>query len=138
MTEQKAPEPAVEAPAPERVADAAPTTKADAIESIEIEAGSTGTIVRIRGNGTLEEGVVSMENLSSPPRVLVRLRGIRSVYRPFTIESATAEVARARIGHHDDRRPPELWVVLDLTGPQAEIGGIDIQGDQVEFVVSSR
>jgi uncharacterized protein (TIGR02266 family) len=136
MTEQNAPEPAVEALAPERVADAVPTTKADAIESIEIEAGSTGTIVRIRGNGTLEEGVVSMENLSSPPRVLVRLRGIRSVYRPFTIESATAEVTRARIGHHKDRRPPELWVVLDLTGPQAEIGGIDIQGDRVEFMIS--
>jgi len=138
MTEQSAPAPTAEAPAPERVVEAVPTTKADAIESIDVEAGSAGTTVRIRGNGTLEDGAVSLENLSSPPRVLVRLRGIRSVYRPFTIESATAEVTRARIGHHKDRRPPELWVVLDLTGPQAEIGGIDIQGDRVEFVVSAR
>jgi len=127
ITEQSAPVPAAEAPAPERVVEAVPTTKADAIESIDVEAGSAGTIVRIRGNGALEDGAVSMENLSSPPRVLVRLRGIRSVYRPFTIEAATAEVTRARIGHHKDRRPPELWVVLDLAGPQAEIGGIDIQ-----------
>jgi len=138
MTEQSAPVPAAEAPAPERVVEAEPTTKADAIESIDVEAGSAGTVVRIRGNGALEDGAVSMENLSSPPRVLVRLRGIRSVYRPFTIEAGTAEVTRARIGHHKDRRPPELWVVFDLTGPQAEIGGIDIQGDRVEFVVSAR
>ena len=138
MTEQSAPAPVAETPTPERVVEAVPTTRADAIESIDVEAGSAGTIVRIRGNGTLEDGAVSMENLSSPPRVLVRLRGIRSVYRPFTIESATAEVTRARIGLHKDRRPPELWVVLDLTGPQAEIGGIDIQGDRVEFVVSAR
>lgn len=138
MTEQPAPAPAAEPPAPERVVEAVPTTRADAIDSIDVEAGSAGTIVRIRGNGILEDGAVSMESLSSPPRVLVRLRGIRSVYRPFTIESATAEVTRARIGLHEDRRPPELWVVLDLTGPQAEIGGIDIQGDRVEFVVSAR
>ena len=127
-----------ETPAPEPVAEVVSTNPATAIESIEVEPGSGGTIVSIRGNGNLGDGAVSMENLSSPPRVLVRLRGIQSVYRPYTIESATGEVTRARIGHHEDRRPPELWVVLDLTVPEAEIGGIDIQGDRVEFVIKSR
>ncbi|MEX1311670.1 MAG: PilZ domain-containing protein [Candidatus Sulfomarinibacteraceae bacterium] len=140
MDEQGSPEPVVEAaepdPVPEPAPEAVPSARADAIESIEIEAGSGGTVVRIRGNGALGDGAVSMENLSSPPRVLVRLRGIRSVFRPFTIEAATAEVTQARIGHHDDRRPPELWVVLDLTGPGAEIGGIDIRGERADFVIT--
>ena len=142
IVEEGAPEPVVEAvepePVPEPVPEGVPAARADAVESIEIEAGAGGTIVRIQGNGDLEDGAVSMENLSSPPRVLVRLRGIRSVFRPFTIEASTAEVTQARIGHHGDRRPPELWVVLDLTGPGSEIGGIDIRGERVEFVIAGR
>jgi hypothetical protein len=136
VVEQAPAEPVVAAAEPEPVPEAAPATRADAVESIEIEAGAGGTTVTILGNGALEDGAVSMENLSSPPRVLVRLRGIRSVFRPFTIDASTAEVTQARIGHHTDRRPAELWVVLDLTGPGAEIGGIDIRGERVEFVVT--
>ena len=92
-------------------------------------------MIRIRGNGSLDEGAVSVEALSSPPRVLVRLRGIGAAYRPFTIESETREVTRVRIGHHVDRRPPELWVVVDLADAGATVEGIDIRRDLAELVI---
>ena len=110
--------------------------KADAVTSIDVEPGPRGTVIRIRGNGSLEDGVISMEPLSSPPRVLIRIRGIQSQFRPYTLESLTSEVTTVRSGLHEERRPPELWVVVDLTGPDVVLGGIDIRRDTAEFVLS--
>jgi uncharacterized protein (TIGR02266 family) len=142
--DQTPPDPVVAQPEPEPEPEpvparaVAPAAAADTVLSIGVEPGPDGTRVSIVGNGSLEDGAVSMENLSSPPRVLVRLRGIASSYRPYTIESATPEVTRARIGQHQERRPPELWIVLDLAAPDLEVAGIEIAGDRVGFAVVSR
>lgn len=121
-----------EAPATIRLA------AADAVTSIAVEPGARGTVITIRGNGSLAEGTISMENLPSPPRLLVRVRGIRSDYRPYVIESATPEVTRVRIGLHDERRPPELWVVIDLADAELAVHGIDLQGATASIEIARR
>ncbi|MCU0303520.1 MAG: TIGR02266 family protein [Thermoanaerobaculales bacterium] len=128
-----------EAPAETAAPPAEPPTPApamppaDAIVSIEVTAGSGGAIVEIRGNGSLGDGAVSVEPLTSPPRLLVRLRGIASPYRPYTLGSTAPEVSGLRIGHHAERRPPELWVVVDLADAGAVARTIDIGGDRVRL-----
>ena len=123
-------------PVPTRPAPAVELAQADALTSIEVESGPRGTVITIRGNGSLEDGVISMEPLSSPPRVLIRVRGIRSHYRPYTIESLTPEVTSVRSGLHPERRPPEMWVVVDLTGSEVVLDGIDIHRDVAELILS--
>jgi len=121
--------------------DAAPeamAAPANTVTSIAVEPGQHGSTITIRANGGLEDGAISMESLPSPPRVLVRIRGIRNDFRPYTIESATPEVTRLRIGLHDERRPPELWVVVDLTGGEIAVQGIDIRGDTAEIELAGR
>ncbi len=110
--------------------------KADSLISIEVDPSPRGTVIRIRGNGSLEDGALSMEPLSSPPRVLVRVRGIRNDFRPYTIESSTPEVIRVRSGLHEERRPPEMWIVVDLAGAEVAVGGVDIRQDVAELVLS--
>ena len=132
----------VEAIAVEAQPESAPANvalaKADALTAIDIDSGPRGTVIRILGNGSLEDGVVSLESLPSPPRILIRVRGIASGYRPYTIEATTAEVSRVRNGHHEERRPPELWVVVDLTSSEIAVEGIDIRGNVAEIVIAHR
>ncbi len=127
-------------PAPEPVAEsanpAAELPAARAITDVTVHAGSGRTVLRLVGDGSLEDGVISVETLPTPPRVLVRVRGIESGYRPYTIDSTTPEVSRVRIGHHADRRVPELWVVLDLTGTDVALAGVDIAGDSARIAVA--
>ena len=132
------------APAVEAVAEPAadlPSTPAEpgparSISDVAVEAASGRTVLRLVGDGSLEDGVISVEQLPSPPRILVRVRGIETGYRPYTIDSTTPEVSRVRIGHHADRRVPELWVVLDLTGTDVALAGVDIERDSARISVA--
>ena len=134
------PETAAEAPV-DRV-EPEPTTamvqlgSADTVTSIDVERGQSGTVIRIRANGSLEDGVLSMETLSSPSRVLVRVRGITNTYRPYTIAAMTPEVAQIRSGLHEERRPSELWIVVDLVEADVAVGGVSIGRDLAEIVLS--
>ena len=109
---------------------------ADSVTNIDVERGQSGTVIRIRANGSLEDGVLSMETLSSPPRVLVRVRGITNKYRPYTIEAMTPEVSQVRSGLHEERRPSELWIVIDLVEADVAVGGVSIGRDLAELVLS--
>lgn len=119
--------------APPEIVELSP---ADAVTGIVAEPGAGGTVITISGNGSFEDGIISMEKLSSPPRVLVRVRGIVTGFRPYTIEASTPEVTTLRSGLHEERRPPELWVVVDLTGSEVTVGGIDIRRDVAQFTLS--
>ncbi len=128
-TGEPSPEPAtveqaVEEPTPARV-----------ITELAVEPGDGNTVVRLRGDGSLEDGAISVETLRIPPRILIRVRGIESGYRPHTIDAVTPEVSRVRVGHHVDRTPPELWVVLDLTGNDVALDGIDLDRDTARIAV---
>jgi uncharacterized protein (TIGR02266 family) len=109
---------------------------ADSVTEIDVERGQSGTVIRIRANGSLEDGVLSMETLSSPPRVLVRVRGITNSFRPYTIEAMTPEVSQIRSGLHEERRPSELWIVIDLVEADVAVGGVSIGRDLAELVLS--
>jgi uncharacterized protein (TIGR02266 family) len=109
---------------------------ADTVTAVDVETGQRGTVIRIRANGSLEDGVVSMEALPSPPRVLIRVRGITNSYRPYVIEAMTAEVTRVRSGLHEERRPSELWIVVDLAEAGVALGGVDIRGNATEIVLA--
>jgi hypothetical protein len=109
---------------------------ADSVTNIDVERGQSGTVIRIRANGSLEDGVLSMETLSSPPRVLVRVRGITNSFRPYTIEAMTPEVSQIRSGLHEERRPSELWIVIDLVEADVAVGGVSIGRDLAELVLS--
>lgn len=122
-------------PAPASSSSAGELAAASAIASIRVEPGGEGSTIGIRANGTLGEGTVSMESLPSPPRILIRLRGIRDDFKPYVIEAGTTEVDRVRIGLHDERRPPELWVVVDLAGAGFAVQAIDIRGDAAEIKI---
>ena len=135
---------AVEIEKPETVVGAEPEPpqelvqlgSADAVTSIDVERGPSGTVIRIRANGSLEDGILSMETLSSPPRVLVRVRGITNTYRPYTIDAMTPEVAQIRSGLHEERRPSELWVVVDLAEADVAVAGVSIGRDLAELVLA--
>ena len=133
---ETAAEPAVERVEPEPTPAMAQLGSADTVTSIDVERGQSGTVIRIRANGSLEDGVLSMETLSSPPRVLVRVRGISNSYRPYTIEAMTPEVAQIRSGLHEERRPSELWIVVDLVETEVAVGGVSIGRDLAEIALS--
>ncbi|MEE4271630.1 MAG: PilZ domain-containing protein [Thermoanaerobaculales bacterium] len=108
------------------------------VESITVAPATAGTVVRIRADGSFAEGAVTVEALSSPPRALLRLRGITSDFKPYAIEAGTSEVEQLRIGLHPERRPPELWVVVDLAGPAISVGEVEVVGSSVELVLGQR
>ena len=109
---------------------------ARAIASIDVGRRSGATVVTLRGDGGLGEGAISVSTLPSPPRVIVRVVGITEVFRPYTIDASTEEITTIRIGHHEERRPPELWVVFDVTDPSIGVRNIDIRGDTAELVLA--
>jgi uncharacterized protein (TIGR02266 family) len=111
---------------------------ADTVIAVDFEARDGATVVMIRGNGSLEEGSINLSSLPSPPRALIKIVGISNDYRPYAIEVGSTEMTRIRIGHHEETRPPELWVVLDLAAPGVAVTGVDIRGDTAELVIARR
>lgn len=137
-TEPTATATAAPTPIPTPTPRVVPVTPATSVVSIDAEPADGGTAIRIRGDGVFADGAITVEGLSSPPRILIRIRGIEDVFRPYTIEADTAEVAQIRIGHHEDRRPPELWVVLDLARAGVTADQPRVAGDRLEVLVSKR
>ncbi|HSL17150.1 MAG TPA: hypothetical protein VLB51_04520, partial [Methylomirabilota bacterium] len=111
---------------------------AGALTAVDVAARADGTVVTLEADGSLADGAIALWNLPDPPRVVVRVIGITEDYRPYTIEAGTAEVDRLRIGYHGERRPPELWVVLDVTDPAVEVVDVSIRGATAELLVARR
>jgi hypothetical protein len=130
------------APAATADREAAPPTgrpsPAGVLTAVDVAARADGTVVTLEADGSLADGAIALWNLPNPPRVVVRVIGITEDYRPYTIEAGTAEVDRLRIGYHGERRPPELWVVLDVTDPAVEVVDVSIRGATAELLVARR
>jgi Tfp pilus assembly protein PilZ len=112
-----------------------PLEPATVVVSIVWRSGADGTEVEIRGNGTIAESTVETFGLSEPPRILVRIREIQQEYSSYELPVGTPEVERIRIGHHPELTPPALYVVLDLTRPDARVTGVSIEGDTARVTV---
>jgi hypothetical protein len=109
---------------------------ATAVSDIRWEPRNEGTVIVIRGNGSLDRGRISVDALPTPPRIVLRMARITEPYRPLELEVGTAEVRRVRFGHHPELKPPALWIVLDLADPEARLEGIDVAGDTARVLVA--
>ena len=92
-------------------------------------------MVTIRANGALSQDSVRVSRLTDPARVLVRIRGIETFYRPNEIEIGSPEAKRVRVGHHPEETPQSLYVVIDLEDSAAVVREHTIKGDTSIVVV---
>lgn len=99
------------------------------------EAGATR--ITIRGDGTFSEQSVSVSPMSSPPRVLIRLRRVET-FPKYEMSVGTFEVEKIRLGFHPELNPPALYVVVDLGAEGAQLQGHRVEGDRVIVTIGSR
>ena len=85
------------------------------VEVSTAEEGDT-TVVLIRGDGAIDSDDFQAVQLSSPPRLLVKLKGIGS---PFSAVVQTPLVERMRSGVHAVDGGSELHLVFDLVHDDA-------------------
>ncbi len=137
VVEQRAPSQADLAPAtPETPTTPAPALPpAGALTDVSWQTSDTGTEVVIRGDGAFAPGRVRVNALIAPPRVLVRLAGVRPGAVVDQRAVGTPEVGRLRLGYHAELSPPELYLVLDLTSPAVALVGQKVEGDTVRVTV---
>ena len=117
--------------------DAAPSASIEGV--ININEATEKQLAMLPGIGPSKARAIVMYRSQKPfkdPRHLVRVRGIVNPYRPYTVDGGTAEVTQARIGLHEERRPPELWIVVDLADPDVVIRGVDIRDGVAEIVLA--
>ena len=93
------------------------------------------TVVEIRTNGALSPDTVRVSRLKDPARVLIRILGIETFYRPNEIEVETPEAKRVRVGHHPEETPQSLYVVIDLEDSEAVVREHTARGDTLRVVV---
>jgi hypothetical protein len=123
--------PAVSQPGP------ASTVDAEAVDDIRLQflADGVDVVITPRG-GTLAPERIRTENLRQPRRVLIRILGIRDLYRPFEIPVGRDQVERIRVGFHPELPGQELWVVVDLA-PASEliVSGIATNGGDLRIAL---
>ncbi|MEN8164721.1 MAG: hypothetical protein ABFS37_11380 [Acidobacteriota bacterium] len=105
------------------------------IVDIKADAEGSGTVVLIRADGAIESRRIRTSILPTPPRILVRISGIDSPFRPFEIPVGTAEIQGIRVGHHEETRPPSLWIVLDRADVGVEIQDTQTSGNVIRIEV---
>ncbi len=98
------------------------------IVDIQADAGEGGTVITIRADGLIESRRVVTSVLANPPRILVRIFGVDSPFRPFEIPVETSEVQGIRIGHHPETNPRSLWIVVDVADAGVVIREVQTSG----------
>jgi len=111
------------------------STPGSEVVDIKATAGENGTVLLIRTDGFIDNGRVRTSILLNPARILVRIAGIDSLYRPLEISVGTSEVRGIRVGHHPETRPPSLWVVLDRTDEDIVVRDVQISGNSIQVEV---
>jgi uncharacterized protein (TIGR02266 family) len=130
-TSPQAQEPEVQSSAPAAGADPGAGGAASATAIVDISASRVGqsTVVAIRANGPLAERQVSVFPMDSPPRVLVRIRGILEKYSEHEIPISMPQLRSIRVGLHPEFDPPALYVVLDRATPDVVVSDHGIDGE---------
>ncbi len=95
------------------------------------------TKVVIETDGAVSPARVRHFDMDNPPRFVVRLLRIRQPYQPYELAVATPQLSRIRVGYHEERRPPELHIVLDLADPGQRILGVDIGSRSLTVTIGS-
>jgi len=113
-------------------ADIEPATR---VVDVDVARLGDTTVIGIRGNGDFDDTRLQVSMLKDPPRVLVRIAGIETFYRPNEIEVGSPEVVKVRVGHHPEVTPAKLYVVIDLAEESMAIQGTSVAGDTIRIVV---
>jgi len=114
------------------------TGPATRIVDVAVTRGDDATVVDIRGDGTLSEDRLRINLLDDPPRVWLRIRGIETFFRPNEIAVGSPELARIRVGYHQEETPVSLWVVLDLADGSVGVRDTAVSGDTIRISVGRR
>jgi len=93
------------------------------------------TVITVTFSEPVPRELVRRFEIAGPPRAVVAVEGVGRSFEPSELVIGDANVVRARLVHHPDRTPPELLVVLDLTGPDPEIVDLRTGGSRVEITV---
>jgi hypothetical protein len=95
------------------------------IEKITWQEGPDGTEIVLWGNGAFRRQDFAHYRVEGdPPRVLIKLRGIRHPFAEGRLLVGTRQVRQVRTGYHDEGGGSELHVVLDLAGFGVEVTGM--------------
>lgn len=134
------PEPATEPlevvePDPQTTMATADIEPATRVVDVDVARLGDTTVIGIRGNGDFDDTRLQVSMLKDPPRVLVRIAGIETFYRPNEIEVGSPEVVKVRVGHHPEVTPVKLYVVIDLAEESMAIRGTSVAGDTIRIVV---
>ncbi len=117
-------------PAP-RPAPAAPPANATAIRAISAAARDGRTVVEITGNAAFKRHHEML--LEVPPRLLVRLIGVRRSYDASAVSAP--RLRGVRTGVHGRGATRNLHVVLDLAAPDI-VATVERSGDRVVVSLS--
>ena len=105
------------------------------IVDIKTEQSDGTTNVLIRADGSIDSRRVVTSLLLNPARILVRISGIDSSFRPFDIPVGSDELEGIRIGHHPETRPPSLWIVLDRADEGVKIRETKTSGNVLRLEI---
>ena len=134
VEEEPLPEVVQRKPAPEPAAVPA----VSAVERITLEPTAGSTVVVLWGNGVFQPQSYSQSRMDGPPRVLIRLTGIRRPFSPTRIPVGTPQVRQVRTGYHEKAGGNELHIVLDLGGPGVKVTRIDPDGQRLRIHLEGR
>jgi molecular chaperone DnaK len=115
-------------------AAAAPGARLSALERITWEATRGGTDVVLWGNGDFTPQSYTRSRVGGiaglPAREVVRLVGITRPFPQSKLAVATSEISQIRIGSHPH---DELHVVIDLTGHDVKVAGVEVAPHQLRL-----
>jgi len=93
------------------------------------------TVVTVEVDGPVAAERIFSSRLDAPPRQLIRLIGIEGAPEEHVIEVGGPWLDRVRSWLHAERRPPELHIVLDLSGDPVRVSEPVVTGSRVEFLI---
>jgi hypothetical protein len=93
------------------------------------------TIVRLVANGELASVPFSVSRLESPERLLVQLPGLEYGLPEYALQIEAPHLTSIRSWVHDEMYPPELHVVIDLSGPEVQVVGHETDHDELRFIL---
>lgn len=98
------------------------------VERITFEKGPSGTDVFVWLDGSINASRYSRSELGgTPPRILVKLRGVKRRFADGKIPVGSSEVLQVRTGYHPEGGLNELHVVLDLAKPNVAVTQVEEQ-----------
>jgi hypothetical protein len=110
----------------------APESKdaADQIVEVTWEGEGPTTLITVTANGPLSDDRILHEELSRPPRSLVRVKGIRRPFSGFQERTDVPHLVGLRVGHHFELHPPELFVVAEPESG-AKVTRVEVSGSTI-------